>query len=144
MDRLISGSRQCAVRKAKTMKTTLRTERISLFFFLSSFSFFFSSYRGGQWSWRTASRPCSFARSICVFWEPIVKARRISGIKLTLPHKSFTRLSDYYVMLIWFSLPPPPPPALPLLKSSLSKAPSDDQCSHCRCFDTDGVIERAR
>lgn len=35
-----------------------------------------------------------------VFLEVIVKARRIPGIKLTLPRKSLTRLSDDYVMLM--------------------------------------------
>lgn len=72
VDRLVSGSRQCTVRKARRMKTIAAwTDRF----------FFWEEGGTGQWSWRTANRPCSLPeeyRSTTLFFlEVIVKARRI-------------------------------------------------------------------
>lgn len=91
VDRLVSGSRQYTVRKAKTMKTI---GDLNSFFFFSLRQTVVLAH--GQ-SFLLVARRVSVD---VLFLEVIVKARRIFKIKLTLSRKCLTRLSDYYVMLI--------------------------------------------
>lgn len=125
--------------KAKTMnRPSSLFFTLSFFFFFLSF-FLFSFLPSRQTDSGLGAPPIvpvhPFARSIgrrLCFLGAIVKARRISGIKLTLPRKSLIRLSDYCVMLIWFSPSPLSYPQVLILER--------DRYTLCRCFDTDSIL----